>query len=202
MPHLDLSFLPSSLVELDAQQPHDLTHVSITCRSSTGIDLPRLQRVVLPHLLQPTEQQPDGRQSVDPSSSSMLAAGRGNTSDMQSDGSTQDAHDDNSCEDEGSPELQSHYEAALLLSVAHGCPELKELELVQWQPPSAAVLAAVQELKRLKLLSVVEPEECAGRLLQQVQAVRTQHNLRAVDVQLAEPFVLSSYPWRSVLAMR
>lgn len=202
VPHLDLSCLPSSLLELDAQQPHDLTRVSITCCNSRGIDLPRLRRMVLPQLLQPTVQ-PD---AIMADLTSMLAADQAAGSSMQSDssdgGSQGDYASGSESVDEGGLQLQRHYEAALLLSVAQGCPELKELELVQWQPPSTAVLAAVQGLKWLKMLSVVGPEGCADQLQQQVQAVRAQHNLRPVDVDLAEPLVLSSYPWSSVLAMR
>jgi hypothetical protein len=200
---LDLSCLPSSLVELDAQQPHDLTRVSITCCNSCGIDLPRLRRLVLPQLLQPTVQ-PDAINMDDPTS--MLAADQVAGSSMQSDGS--DGGSQGNCSsgsasvDGGDLQLQRHYEAVLLLSVAQGCPELKELELVQWQPPSIAVLAAAQGLQWLKMLSVVGPEGCADQLQQQVQVVRAQHNLRPVDIDLSEPLVLSSYPWSSVLAMR
>lgn len=194
VPHLDLSCLPNSLVELDAQQPRDLTRVSITCCHSRGIHLPRLQRLVLPHLLQPTAQQ----LLADPSG--MLAADAdGADSGMRSSGSSSSSSQGDS---EEGPELQCHFEAVLLLSLAAGCPELRELELVQWQPPSVAVLAAVRELHRLKLLSVVAPEGCAGQLQQAVQSVRARHRLRPVELQLAEALVLSSYPWSSVLAVR
>jgi hypothetical protein len=203
VPHLDLSCLPSSLVELDAQQPHDLTRASITCCNSCGIVLPRLRRLVLPQLLQPNVQA--GANHMD-DLTSMLAADQVAGSSGQSDGSNGVSQgyrgSDSASNDEGDVQLQRHYEAALLLSIAQGCPELKELELVQWQPPSIAVLAAVQGLKWLKMISVVGPEGCADQLQQQVHAVRAQHNLRPVDVDLAEPLVLSSYPWSSVLAMR
>jgi len=99
-------------------------------------------------------------------------------------------------------QLQRHQEAALLLSIVDGCPELKELELVQWQPCPAAVLAAVQHLRFLRLLSVVGPDSNVDELQRQVEAVRVQGNMRAVDLQLQEPLVLSSYPWSSVLAVR
>lgn len=195
VPHLDLSCLPNSLVELDAQQPRDLTHVSITCCHSRGIHLPRLQRLVLPHLLQPTEQQ----LLADPSC--MLAADTDEAdSGMRSSGGSSSISSQDDSEE--GLELQCHFEAVLLLSLAAGCPELRELELVQWQPPSVAVLAAVRDLHRLKLLSVVAPEGCAGQLQQAVQSVRTRHRLRPVELQLAEALVLSSYPWSSVLAVR
>lgn len=194
VPHLDLSCLPSSLVELDAQQPRDLTRVSTTCYHSRGIHLPRLQRLVLPHLLQPTA---SVEQLLADPSGILAADADGAYSGMRSSGSSSSQGDSK----EG-PELQSHFEAVLLLSLAAGCPELRELELVQWQPPSVAVLAAVRELHRLKLLSVVAPEGCAGQLQQAVQSVRARHRLRPVELQLAEALVLSSYPWSSVLAVR
>jgi hypothetical protein len=131
----------------------------------------------------------------------MLAAGadEGDSGMRSSEGDSSSSSLDDS---EEGLELQCHYESALLLLLAAGCPELRELELVQWQPPTAAVLAAVRELRCLKLLSVVAPEGCAGQLQPAVQAVRARHSLRPVDLQLAEALVLSSYPWSSVLAVR
>jgi len=172
VPHLDLGCLPSSLVELDAQQPRDLTRVSITCSSSTALSLPRLQRLVLPHLLQACEHQA----LLDPDVN-MLAA---DTADSSS-----------GCMDESdsSIELQRHQEAALLLSIVDGCPELKELELVQWQPCPAAVLAAVQHLRFLRLLSVVGPDSNVDELQRLVETARAQGNMRAVDLQLQELFL-------------
>lgn len=185
---MDLSCLPASLCELDAQQPRDLTRVSITCTStSRAVSLPRLQRLVLPHLLQV-------RQHPALLGSGLLASHQTDSSSSCSDAS----EDDSRCA------LQSHYEALLLLSVICGCPELKELELVQWQPPREAVLAAAGHLRFLRLLSVVAPEghEGASELRQALTAVRAQRNLRPTDLQLQEALVLMSYPWSSVLAAR
>lgn len=199
VPHLDLTCLPSSLVELDAQQPRDLTRVSITCSHSRGINLPRLQRLVLPHLLQPTEQQPGGSDAGmpaagDPSEPTSMAASGSSSSQGRPD-SEADYLSTDGCD----ADLQQHWEAALLLSVVLGAPELKELELVQWCPPIACIAAAAGGLRWLRLLSVVAQDEA---LPQAVAAARAPGQLGAVDLQLQEPLVLSSYPWSSVLAMR
>jgi hypothetical protein len=105
--------------------------------------------------------------------------------------------------DSGSDSIvQQHYEAQLMLCVIQGCPELKELELVQWQPPALVVWKAAQHLKSLKLLSLVDGDDLVESCQQQVADIRAQHGLKALDLQLQEPLVLSSYPWSSVLAMR
>jgi hypothetical protein len=90
----------------------------------------------------------------------------------------------------------------VLLSLALGAPELKEVELVQWQPASACVVAAAQSFPRLKLLSLVGPDGACDELRAAVSAVRVQQGLRSVDVQLQEHLVLSSFPWSSVLSAR
>lgn len=73
VPHLDLACLPDSIIELDAQQPHNFTQVSITCcwattsnsggTSSGRFWLPNLRRLVLPRTLPITsiQQQTDSQ---------------------------------------------------------------------------------------------------------------------------------------------
>jgi hypothetical protein len=98
--------------------------------------------------------------------------------------------------------VQQHYEAALMLCVIQGCPELKELELVQWQPPAVVICKAAQHLRSLQVLSLVAGVEFTEDCQQQVAGLRAQHGLKPLDMQLQEPLVLSSYPWSSVLAVR
>jgi hypothetical protein len=204
VPHLDLACLPDSLTELDIQQPHDLTCVSITCSSnsssrvggstssSSEIWLPSLKRLVLPRMLQVNRAAactqctfPDG-QELDKAAAD--------------DSSKEDTTVDDSDEGDEDELMQLHYNAALLLDLAAACPELQELELVQWQLPPAAVLAAAQQLRHLKLLSLLQPGSKAEEeaLQQQLAGVRAA----GVQLRLQERLVLSSYPWSSVLAVR
>jgi hypothetical protein len=201
---LDLTCLPSSLVELDAQQPRDLTRVSITCSHIRGINLPRLQHLVLPHLLQPAQQpRMQGAHAgslQDPLEPTSMASGNKSRDDADTEA---DSDGDSGSGSEGAAaDLQHHWEAAVLLSLALGAPELKDLELVQWQPPSAYVVAAAQSFPWLKLLSVVGPDGACDELLASVSAARAQQGLRSFNVQLQEHLVLSSFPWSSVLSAR
>lgn len=202
VPHLDLTCLPSSLVELDAQQPRDLTRVSITCSHNRGINLPRLQHLVLPHMLQPSQQprmqDADAGHVQNPlQQPASMASGNSSEDPISEVESDSDGGSDGAATD-----LQHHWEAAVLLSLALGAPELKELELVQWQPPSVSVLAAARSFPWLKLLSVVGPDGDCDELQASVSAARAQQGLRSVDVQLQEHLVLSSFPWSSVLSAR
>lgn len=160
------------------------------------LNLPRLQRLVLPHLLQP-----------DAPTAWLSGGGHGGCSDSDSSSGDYDSCDSGSSQQKL---RQQHYKAALLLAIVGGCPDIKELELVQWQPPRAAVLAAGGQLQFLRLLSVVDEAtddggggDAAADLRAQLAAVRTQRGIKlAVDLQLQEFLVLSSFPWSSVLAMR
>jgi hypothetical protein len=86
--------------------------------------------------------------------------------------------------------VQQHYEAALLLAIVQGCPELRELEVPWWDPPRAAVVAAAQHLRLLKVLSVaMPPGDSWEDLEQRVVAVRAQAGLRPVDLHLEYPLL-------------
>jgi hypothetical protein len=220
VPHLDLAYLPASLTELDVQQPHDLTPVSITCSSSSSrrasgthgsssnsssdVWLPNLKRLVLPRTLQIIRAAAWKTRCAFSNDSEadndLQAAGEAHSSNSPAAGDSSEASDASDDSDEDDDDLlQLHYNALLLLELAAGCPELHELQLVQWELPPAAVLAAARQLRYLKLLSLRQPgskvEEEA--LLQQLAGVRGG----SVRVRLQEQLVLSSYPWSSVMAV-
>jgi hypothetical protein len=216
VPHLDLACLPPSLTELDVQQPHDLTRVSITCNSSSSrqsrVMLPSLKRLVLPRTLQVSRRTAaeahdalaSNIQEVDAQAGDVTAAAAASGTDpVPADDSVADISEDSSDhseDDDADVLLQLHHNAALLVELAVGCPELQELELVQWQLPPAAVLAAAQQLRYLKLLSLLQPDSKVGEqvLQQQLAGVRGG----SLTLKLQEQLVLSSYPWSSVLAVR
>jgi hypothetical protein len=216
VPHLDLACLPPSLTELDVQQPHDLTSVSITCSSSSssksGVWLPSLKRLVLPRTLQvsrtaaaalDTQASDIEKAGVEQENAAAADAAATGTDPVAADDNVPDASEDSSDrseDDDTDVLLQLHQNAALLLELAVGCPELQELELVQWQLPPAAVLAAAQQLRYLKLLSLMQPDSKADEevLQQQLAGVRGG----SVTLKLQEQLVLSSYPCSSVLAVR
>jgi hypothetical protein len=216
VPHLDLACLPASLTELDVQQPHDLTSVSITCNSSSSnssqsrLRLPSLKRLVLPRTLQVswrTAAESHGMlvsaiEEVDVQAEDAAAAATGPDPVAADDKASHTSEDGSAhSEDDGAYTLlQLHHNAALLLELAIGCPELQEIEFVQWQLPPAAVLAAAQQLGYLKLLSLLQPDSKADEeaLQQQLAGVRGG----SVTLKLQEQLLLSSYPWSSVLAVR
>jgi hypothetical protein len=220
VPHLDLACLPASLTELDVQQPHDLTTVSITCSSSSrgGVRLPSLKRLVLPRTVQvsrmaaaktngaPSNAAEEGGVQADDDAAATATQQGASPADNGLTGASEDSSgctdddDERYCKrDSELAALQLHHHATLLLELAVGCPELQELELVQWQLPLAAVLAAARQLRYLKLLSLLRPGSKAdeGVLQQQLAAAKGG----SVKLKLQEQLVLSEYPWSSVLAV-
>lgn len=163
------------------QQPHDLTRVSLTARGAVA--LPALRRAVLPLPLVPQAQ---AQQQVRQPGASSSASG----SDSDS--------DEYDCELPSQEEL--HHNGRLVLALAAGCGELRELELVQWALPPAVTLAVAAALPRLRLLAAEVPADaaCAGALRAAVAALRG----RRVKLDLQQRLVLSSFPWHRVLAMR
>lgn len=242
VPHLDLACLPSSLMELNAQQPHDLTPVSITCSrgsshtgdsnkagssSSSGVWLPNMKRLVLPRTLQVVRFQKGADSATGEGAGMSSAAATGDLSatrvvpdatlagDMTpgnmavesaegisvSEFSSDLADDVSSADTDGDQvQMQLHHTAAIMLQLTLGCPELRELGLVQWQLPAAAVLSAVQHWRYLRSLSIGQPDEqrVSDMLQAGVRIVRDGN----VTLELQEQLILSRYPWSSVLDQR
>lgn len=232
VPHLDLACLPSSLVEFDAQQPHDLTPVSITCRgpssnlcTSNVVWLPNLKRLVLPSTLQvqPVPQIAAAAAAADPDSaidgaglpaqaaqarvesvSSASLAAASDSAECVSVSEFSEDWDGNSSDGSDKAHanslMQLHQNATLLLQLSLGCPELRQLELVQWQLPARAVLAAVQHMRYLKTVSIAPPDDdwASDMLGQGVEAVRGG----AVKLEVQAKLVHARYPWSSVLDQR
>jgi hypothetical protein len=174
VPHIDLACLPSSLVELDAQQPHDAATCSITC-DARGVCLPNLRLLVLPRPLV------------------QGAAG----------GNDEDSDEETDSDSDEALAVRLHHEAGLLLAIVGGCAQLRELELMQWAPPPAALLAAATELADLRRLSCCAVDvESPDEVVRQCAAAREALRLRPCGVAVQEQLVLSSYPWSRVLAAR
>lgn len=218
VPHVELSCLPPSLIELDAQQPHDLTAVSITCsgsrQSSTGsLNLPNLKRLVLPRTLQVSEQQAVNAMHLMTKEDAAAAAEpvTDNLDDQDVHGNEEcvsvsefsegwSSHSSSSYDESADNLLQLHHNAVLLLNLSLGCFELRDLQLVQWQLPVPAVVAAAQHVRHLKVISIAQSDDAtAGSSLSSgLQRVRDG----SVKLELQEQLVLSRYPWSSVLDQR
>lgn len=218
VPHLDLACLPRSLTELDAQQWHDLTTASVTAGGSSSgstvavggssagssskrdrVWLPSLRRLVLPRTLQVS------RASTIYACTGPCAAestAEANTAYEAAPPQFHASDDINSSDvDEQLEELlQLHHHAALLSSLCAGCPELRELELVQWQLPVAAVIAAAKQWRHLRRLSFLQPESHTE--IEALHQGLASVGNGALQVQLQERLVLSRYPWSSVLSMQ
>jgi hypothetical protein len=142
VPQLDLSCLPSSLVELRVELGIAITLV--TC--DNGVNLPNLQVLTLPTM----ETVALLLQEDAESRAEAMAPARS----IDSDG------DDDDCrgarkEPTKLQVLRRHTQGALLLEIVCGCPALTELELVDWRPPAQAVLGALRGLRHLRRLKGV-----------------------------------------------
>eukprot|EP00775_Hariotina_reticulata_P010542 gene10542-10702_t len=190
VPHLDLACLPSSLVELDVQQRQDRPEVSptitggsgfvdgpgsshsYTCgSSSTGsgarVHLPRLKKLTLPRPLVVARR----RLSTAEDTISCSAA-----VEDDDDGGGGGGSDGDKVEGMMDHEiLWMHQSCLLLLALAAGCPELRSLDLLQWQLPTGIVLAAVNRLQYLSWLSLCQPDTVAGEELKLHLAAMLEH---------------------------